>query len=211
MTPLTNFLPRLLPRVAGCPEPVAMQALLDSAIQFCHRSLAVREQLGPVDTVAGLADYALDVPPRTVVAQVLAVSLNGAPLEPLAQEHSALLLMGGYVGGPRYSVARRVDELLVLTLAPAPQDSETAALVATVALAPARNADRVPDDLYERWIDPVLDGAQAALARIPGETYFDPKIAAALSTLATAAADAARVDAMHGQQQTSLRVQPRRF
>ena len=52
MIPLSAFFPRLLPNVLGCPEPLAQQALLDSAIEFCSRSLAVTTTLDRTTTGA---------------------------------------------------------------------------------------------------------------------------------------------------------------
>ena len=38
MKPIDDFLPLILPRAPGCPEPIAFDAIRQAAIEFCERT-----------------------------------------------------------------------------------------------------------------------------------------------------------------------------
>src|SRR5574343_1749686 len=88
---LESFLPRMLPNAVGCTEPLALQALLDSAIEFCHRSVVVTATLDPMVVQADVSTYPLDLPAGTAVEHVLRVWYRGNLLSAAPYETATAL------------------------------------------------------------------------------------------------------------------------
>ena len=51
MISIDSFFSRVLPYVVGCSEPMARQAVLDSAIKFCDQSNVIRQTVDAFSTV----------------------------------------------------------------------------------------------------------------------------------------------------------------
>lgn len=76
MKAISEFFSRLIPYVPGCSEPLAQQALLDSAIAFCEASQVIRHDLDVFNTVIGRASYELDLPSQQELARILLVKVG---------------------------------------------------------------------------------------------------------------------------------------
>ncbi len=209
MVPLTSFLPRLLPNVMGCSEPLALQALLDSAIDFCDQSLAVVQTLDPVTLPAGVGSFELDTPNQTVVAQVLNVWFDGYLVAPQPQFQATDL--AGADGTPRYYYGQELDEVYNITFLPAPDTTVQNGTLVRAALKPTRTATQVPSVLFERYLDAVVAGAQAILHAVQDQPYSNDQKALLMARTAKSKANAARVDALHGRVVSSMSVQMRAF
>lgn len=203
MVPLTRFYSELMPRVIGCPEPLAKQALVDSAIEFCERSLVVISNLDPVTTVAELDVYDIPVPSMLVVSTVLRVWLNGNVLWPVPTQSVAYVTETYRT--PTHFYGWDTDEGFALKLYPSP-DKAGDTVVMRVALKPARGATLLPTTLYNDWMDPIIDGAEGRIRAIADQTFTDLKEARDLKTKARAAANAARINGIYGKAQAELAV-----
>jgi hypothetical protein len=84
----TDLLPRVLPIVAGCPQPLAIQHIRDAAIRICERTLAWRYVQPTANLLPGVYEYAYSKPPATEVHTVFAAHVNGSPLEVLTLEQA---------------------------------------------------------------------------------------------------------------------------
>lgn len=209
MVNLTSFLPRLLPNVMGCSEPLALQALLDSAIDFCGNSLAVVQTLDPITVPSGTASFELDVPAQTSVAQVMNVWFDGMLIGPQPQFQATDV--AGTNGTPRYYYGEEIDEAYSLTFMPAPDVTVSNGTVVRVALKPTRNATTVPTVLFERYVDAIVAGAQAILHGTQDQPYSNEQKALFMARVARSKTSAARVDALHGRVVSSMSVQMRAF
>lgn len=209
MVNLSQFFPRLLPYVVGCPEPLAQQALLDSAIEFCHRSLVVTAMLDPVTIVAGTSTYELDLPAQTAVEQVLDVWRDGTRIEPSPYETTTNLYRTPAT--PQYYYGQDIDEVFNLSLLPSPDTTIANGLRVRVALRPTRSATKVHDILYDRFAEGIVAGALGILMTVADEPFTNPTAAAAQTVKARMLANNARFDAMHGRVQSSLSVRMRAF
>lgn len=209
MVELKSFLPRLLPNVIGCPEPLALQALLDSSIEFCHRSQVLTTTLDPISVRENIAAYELDTPDQTTVDQVLKVWYDGALMSPAPYETATALFNPD--GAPRYFFGEDVDEVFQLTLLPTPDKTVRSGLRVRVSLRPTRAATEVFDILYERHIEGIVAGAIGILMATPDQSFTDLAMAGAQTTKARALANNARFEAMHGRVQSSLGVRMRAF
>lgn len=209
MIPLSAFFPRLLPSVLGCPEPLAQQALLDSAIEFCGRSLAVTTMLDAVTVTAGNASFVVPTPADTTIAQVLNLWFDGRQIDssPYSESTDAI----APAGEPRYFYGQDINEVFNITLMPAPDRTVAGGVVMRAALKPTRTAAQVHNILFERYAPAIIDGALAILMSINDQPFSNEQKAMVLSSSARAKANAARTDALYGRVQSSMSVKMRSF
>lgn len=207
MIPVSKFMTRLMPLVIGCPEPLAQQALVDSAVAFCERSLVLAQTLDPVTTRAGIDTYDFNLPQGQVVSTVLRAWYNGDPIYALPT--AAAPHMVTTEGAPRYFFGWDTDEGFAVRLRPVPDVAGE--LVIRVALKPVREATQLHLALYNDWIEPVIDGAAARVKAIPDQHYTDLAVAALLLAKARVAANSARVDGVYGKAQAESSVVMRPF
>lgn len=210
MVELSRFLPRMLPYLVGCPEPLATQALLDSAIDFCGRTNAVSESLDPVTAIRNIATYEVETPPQTRVSAIQKVWYEGRLLMPSSYEQ-ATDIYNQPNGTPRFFFGEYVDEIYSLTLVPGPDKTLPNGLRIRASLIPTRSATRVHDILFDRYAEGIVHGAIAIVASIPDQPYSDLKLAAASAVKARAETAIARGDALHGNVQSSMSVKMRAF
>ena len=209
MVPLSAFFPRLLPNVLGCPEPLAQQALLDSAIEFCGRSLAVTTTLDAVTLREGIASFEVETPTNTTIAQVLNLWFDGREID--ASSYSDATASSVSNGEPRFFYGEDIDEVFNITLMPAPNRTVRSGVIVRAALKPTRTAATVHDVLFERYAPAIVDGAMAILMAIPDQQYTNEQKALAAGSSARFKANAARTDALHGRVQSSMSVKMRSF
>lgn len=191
-----EFLPEVLPNVAGCADVVAINAIRNSAIELLERSLAAREVQDVITVVA--ADLPLDVeaPSSSRLVQVLSVTANGLPVPADDQQNSSSM---------RYYQPTPTQ----LSLTPLP--TQAIELVVTVAYAPTRKATGVEDWVYQRHLETVADGALARLYVLPGQPWSNPELAGFHAERFRTAAERLRADAMRAFVPASARINPRRF
>jgi len=200
----------LLPYLIGCPEPLARQALVDAAIDFCGRTNAVSVALDPVPVVAGVATYELEPPPQTSVSLVQKAWYDGRLLKPVPYEQ-ADAIYNAPTGVPGYYYGESVDEIFSLTLWPTPGESLPDGLRIRAALMPARSATQLHTILFDRYVEAVVHGAIVLLASVPDEPYTDLVLAAASAAKLGAEVTAARGEALRGNVQSSMSVKMRAF
>lgn len=209
MVPVSSFLSRLLPNVIGCPEPLATQALLDSAIAFCEQSLVATADLDPAALRAGVTQYELDLPAQTRLGQVLRVWADNKLL--VAAPSHSVTEREPMVGEPLYYYSRDVDEQVVLNLYPAPNKDTAGGLVVRVATVPTRTATSVHSALFNEWSEAIVEGAMARLYDTPGQMFTNEAKALVLSQKVRARTNTARVEALRGRVVSSMSMTMRPF
>lgn len=209
MIPLSAFFPRLMPKVIGCSEPLAQQALLDAAIEFCERSLVVTTTLDAVTLREGIASFEVESPTNTTIAQVLNLWYDGRLIDPAP--YAEVTSSDKSRGEPRYFYGEDIDEVFNITLLPAPDRTVRNGVIVRAALKPTRSATTVHNVLFERHAQAITDGALAILLATPDQPFSDESKSVAMGVRARAAANNARTDAMHGRVQSSMSVKMRAF
>lgn len=204
MVNLSAFFPRLIPNVMGCSEPLAQQALVDAAIQFCDQSLAVTVDLDPITVPVGSTAVDLDPPAQTTIAQVLYAwydrqLLNSVPYGQLTNIYRPNATPTDYT-------VEYIDEVPVLRVYPAPDKLISSGLVLRVALRPTRTATQVHDILFQRYSEGIVAGAQAILCAMPDQPFTNVDRSIAMGQRARSAANQARADMMFGRAQSSMSV-----
>lgn len=169
MKNISDLYPRLIPLVPGCPEPLATQALVDSAIAFCERSDAIRPVLDDITTAAGLAVYELDAPTYQSVSNVLSVTVDGKALKPVFADD--FFSSPQRSGEPVVFYTTRDAGALSLNLYPTPDKAYVLKIVA--ATRPLRSATAVEEDLVDLWAEAVVAGAVSRIAVIPDQPFSD--------------------------------------
>jgi hypothetical protein len=167
---LDEFLPRVYLHVPACSDPLARQALVDSCIQFCEKSEVLRQDLDPLTVSANVSSYELTPPEEShTFARILSVVIDGTPLHGVF-EHDVKNLRPSSEGPKAFHTTRKDNEFR-LHLYPTPDKATTATVHAV--LRPTRAATEVDDELFERWVDAVVDGAIARITRLPDQPYSD--------------------------------------
>lgn len=207
MKPLADFYSRLQPRLPGVSVPLMNQALLDSAVLFCQRSLALRADLEPIVTQVGVDEYHVDNFGQVQPYKVMGVRCDG----------EALHLTNGvywvrpttHRGRPHTASVDNLDGELVVTLDKLPDDAYQ--IVVSAAMAPSRTATALPDQFMTQWLDALILGALGALQKMRGQPFHDDMLAQRDDMRAHAETNRARTDALRGSITGSLRVAPRPF
>lgn len=206
MLSIDQFFPRVLPFVVGCSEPLARQAILDSAIKYCEKTLILRQSLDSFNTIKNLVNYDLESPNNQMrVARVLSVNIDGKEIKGIFEEDVPLL--NENEGKPTGFYTSRVDSDFVLNLYPKPDRKYKVDVV--VALAPTRSATSVEDDLFNIWAEGIASGAIAYLTKIPNMPFTNPEIAMMKDMEASKHMQESRVESYYGRIRGGTRVKSR--
>lgn len=212
MTPLSAFLPFILPFVHACSNPAGMVAARFAAIEFCEKSDWLQYQVDPITVQAGIADYEIEAPEDSLPMRVKSATLVGTrtPLEPKTQDELTRLYgdWRSQVGTPLYTTQINTNELI---LVPSPDTRIAAGLHMIVTLRPTNDAAEIDDDLYNRWAEPIGYGARARLMEMAGQPYFDPVNAPAARKVFTNAINMAKAERLRDIGRAVQSVQLRRF
>lgn len=209
MIELTKFFPRLIPSVAGVTEPLALQALVDSAISFCDQSLAVTVNLDPITVPVGVSAIELEAPADTTISQILYIWYDKKLLQ--AVPYGQMTNIYRPDATPIEYTVEYIDEVVNLMVYPAPDKQVNSGLIVRCAVRPTRDATKVHDILYQRYSEGIIAGALANLCNMPDQPWTDYGRAQSMGILARTRANQARADMMFGRVQSSMTVQMREF
>jgi hypothetical protein len=188
---LTDFAKYVRPEVPGCAEPLLLDAILESCIDFCTRSELLSEIVEQV-LVASTKTYSLTPTDATLYpARLRAVLNDGVELTPTNAASYTLLSERTDSGTPTYYFSPTRSQV---TLAPVPDTAAT--LEFDLVLRPVRTATTVPSVLFDEWAKAVANGAKAQLLAQVGRPWANAALAGYFQGLyddavATAAAQVA--------------------
>ena len=205
MIAVSEFFPRLMPYVIGCSEPMAAQALVDSAIAFCNDSLVMQLRLDAQRTQANAAEFDVDPPSSQAIARVLRVWVEGVEIHATQSDRINDGLAA--TGRPRTFYTQQNGSVLSALLYPTPDAAY--ALQVDVATRPLRNAKVFENDLFDLWLEPIVDGAKARLMAIPDQPFSNPSMAGAAAANAMYLSRKARIEGSYGRTRAAGRVQMR--
>jgi hypothetical protein len=207
MKAIEDFLPRVLPFVPACPDITALQAVVDSAVEFCEQSLIIRHEPEPFQTVEGVSEYDIDIPSQHAFSRVIYVTVDGVELAPIPTEWQPTPTSSD--SKPRLFFVSNNEEELLLNLYPVPNRDYTVRM--SMALKPMRDSQQVPDVLYDNWADGVCYGALARLMLIPGQQYSSAAQSQFYKQRFAMICNQARNEGKLGRVVGSLQVRPRPF
>jgi hypothetical protein len=212
-----EFFPYVLPDVAGCPEIAAIQAIRDSTIEFCEKSLIHQADHDPVTVTARIADYDLETPVSgTRITKVMKAWYKGQELIPAAPDQVRdpsvyNQRIGGYqteYSTPRFFIQKDPD---TFSLLPIPDQTLAQGITIRVALVPLRGSTSCENFLFEQWAETIGAGAVSRLQLVAAKPYSNPAAAAINKAVFNAGVNAARQKANRGYTRSSLSVQLRRI
>lgn len=217
MKTLDQFLTRVMPHVIGCPDVTAQQALLDTAIEFCEKTLILRQTLDPFDTEANTLEYELlSISNQELVTYPVQVWFKGTLLQPASADMIAAVQayrtdtpgINLVTGDPTqyFWTAQRT-----LGLYPVPSTSETGVLTARVAVRPTRSATSLNDILYEDWVEALAAGTLARLHMTKDQPWASADRALIQHRYFKECIQRARAEAMGGRVRGSTSVRMRSF
>ncbi|MEY5145611.1 MAG: hypothetical protein RL745_980 [Actinomycetota bacterium] len=212
-----NFFSWVLPEVAGCPEITAIQAIRDTVIDFCEKTMIHQADHDPVSVTAKIPDYDLETPVTgTRIVKVMKAWHKGEELIPSAPDQVRdPTVYNQRIGGvvPSYSTPKFFiqKDPNSISLLPIPAESVSSALTMRVALAPLRSSTGCDDQLFEQWVEQIASGAVAKLQLSSGKPYSNPQAASVNQARYMAGVNAARQMAVRGWNRSSLSVQLRKI
>ncbi len=216
MKSLDLFLPRVTPYVLDATEPMARQALVDAAIEFCLRTNAVYT-ITTANATANLGEYDIEEPTGMETVRVQDVYYGRTKLRPVdtAAVDEPLSLRGA-VDGESPVVGTPVAFYALagtntFTVYPLPETTTAGMFTVKASFAPTRTATQLDDLLYDRYLDAIASGAIANLVAVPGQRFTSAGGYALHRERFERGVSRALAEARKGAAVTSTRVQPRSF
>lgn len=216
MKSLDLFLSRLIPKVPGCPDSAAREALVDAAIEFCEETTLVQFTSEPQPVSAGIGVYDVDVPSQQVVAVTLKAWHGARRLVPAPADQIDDIL--AYVasagtetapqGDPRYFYEVSPGQVAIY---PVPELALANGFSARIATKPTRDATALDDLLYTDWVEAIVAGAAARIHGTPGQSASSPAEAQLQRAKFWADVSKATNIALRGRIRSSIAVRGRPF
>ena len=203
------FLPEAAPLVPGCPNPVIVNAVRNAAIEFCTETLAWQETQDAFSATSAEFPLTLDAPSGARVVQVVSMTVEGAPVDPVAED-----LLDQTVPGWRTQTGSGVlgfyqpDDVTVSTY-PLPETALTFRL--RVAYSPTRAASSMNADIAQRHMESIVAGAAARLMDMPAQPWTNAVQAEVYRMRFGRAIHNLRVAVNKSRTRAELQVRMRRF
>lgn len=166
--PFSSLFTYVLPYVNGCPDAAAEFHLRQAAIEFFQRTLAWREHLPSVQTVAGQDAYTMPAPVDSTIVKLLSYTFDGqgGTLVDSDMGNAMVLAQSGTQVG--WTLDRAT-----FTVNPKPSE-DGKAIRLHVALKSSQNAGTLPGVMSEQYANYIAHGALASLYGMPGQPWSDP-------------------------------------
>lgn len=172
MAEWSYFHTRLMPRVMGCPVPLANKELRNSAFEFFERTRAWRQWLDWFIAAEGVRQYDIDLPDGAQVVRIEKATRDGKPLK---IEGAFALDKDPYEHAGSTQGLSSVDRTSIM-LSSEPVAGSVIQLQAS--LAPSETATGIPDHLAAHYTDAIVAGALFRLRTIPNTTFANVDSAA---------------------------------
>lgn len=216
MAAYEDFFPYILPEVPGANELIVTQAIRNSCIEFCEKSLALVVDHDPITIIQNLVDYDLDPPKGYVVVKVQQAWLENNKLNAVAPDFvrdasTYNRLFSSYesqASTPQYYLQKEPRSISVW---PLPDKKYANGLTLRVAIKPTRASSEIDDVVFEDYAETIAHGALYRLMMSTGKPYSNAQMAAVEKGLFDVGVNVARSRALHGNVRGSLAVQMRRI
>lgn len=216
-TNLTSILPYVLPHVAACPQPLALQAVNSALIEFCNETM-MYQSLETQDVTAGVQEYSLSLPVNTRIVKVLGVWHLDNWLEPVSVEsvRSGLVLRGAVgtatpTSNTPTSYFMKSPTDTAFQLFPIPAETVTLGLLVRAAYRPSRTGSVVEDEIFHNWVEVLAAGALYRLLSMPSQPFYNPASAGVYYKTFSSGCRSASIKARSGSVAASSSVAHQRF
>jgi hypothetical protein len=187
MRPFSTLAPKVNASLPGCPYPLVLQYIRESAIRVCERTLTWRYEQPSFTLTPGQAEYTFPTLPDTDVQAVLAASLNDEPVRmtPLEQAFAQYPEWPITTTDPD-EIAERGSQPRVMTqvslrsfvVLPMPDADRPYSVRFIYALKPSRDASDMPRAVMNEYEDAIVHGALQHLLVMPNVEWSDRELAA---------------------------------
>ena len=164
---LDQYLTRVLPHVLGCPDPMAREAIVDAADDFCRETRILLDRQEALPIPAGTST--IDTDPSIQGTRVLDIEYMR-----LDETFLAAAELQDMVGDYRTPALYAREDDATLRIFPATTQPMTARL--GLVLTVRSNATSIPAEL-DKWREGIAAGAIARLQRSVGAPWFDQNAA----------------------------------
>lgn len=205
MIALDAFLPQILVRAQGCPEPIALDAIRQAAIEFCSSTRLWRY----TDTFAFTGNSEIATPDYSVLMEIENARMDGRALTPVSINY----LNDAYpdqdwetldASFPKYITQKSDGSFMVV---PAVEGQ----LKMTLILKPSNDAEELPDFIDNEYRRVITDGALAEIMMIANQPYSNPDLASVHSARFQQSLDSLATKTISGQQRAPVRTKPSLF
>lgn len=195
IVPYTQWLPYVQVNVPDCPKALIVEAIRQKVIEFCQRSLFLRQELDGFYTVADDNEYDLSPPVDNNIAQLLMLKVNKRELEPKTQDDMEEIYQEwrDQSGEPQYFFLKNTYTAI---LVPKPIGVYPVRLL--VALKPTQAAQGVDEIIFEEYKDAIKYGALAYLMLMAEKTWSNPNMSAFYQSQFDAAIQESKMRAEQG-------------
>lgn len=174
--PFNSLFDEVLVDVAGVPQPVALNAIRNAAIEFCEKSGVWVADADPLSSIANVAAYQFEPENSTEVVGVVQAWYNGVKITQVTAAHlddelssgSSQFLAGipwaDQKGVPEHYLIERPDEFI---LAPYPTEAIPGAIKMKVSLKPSRTATSMERWVLDKYFETLAHGAKGKLFAMP--------------------------------------------
>ena len=166
-----NFFPYVQPHVPGCPEIVIQTHLQEAAAEYISRSELWRFDIESDFTSKSTAEYEIDVPTGAVLENILALFVDGSPVQRVTDRHYHVSNTSERSAPCRYSLFQDNQ----IKFYPTPDAKYTFEGVGV--LKPSLSATGVEDFIFETHGRSIACGAIWRLTIIPGKEWSNPELA----------------------------------
>ena len=175
IVPYSQWLPYVQVNVPDCPRALIIEAVRQKAIEFCQKSLFLRQDLDGFYTVANDKEYDIPTPVDTTIAQLLMLKVNKRELEPKTQDDLEEIYQEwrDQSGEPSYFFLKNTNTAI---LVPKPMGVYPVRIL--VALKPTQAAQGVDESIFEEYKDAIKHGALAYLMLMAEKTWSNPNMSA---------------------------------
>jgi hypothetical protein len=211
-----QFLDGVMPYVPGCPVPMAINAIRESVIELCEKTLLLQRDHDPVDVIANTVDYDFDTQSGYRVFKIMRAWYKDVELVPTAPDDiTDPALYNQNIPGIELSkdaprIITQKDDVTFSVL-PVPKDTVRSAITMRVALKPTRTSTSIEDFIFEDYAETIYAGARFRLLIVPAKPYTNPDLALANQNIYVGGLNNARQRANRGFVRSNTSVQLRRI
>lgn len=195
--------------VSGCPDIEIDNALRRAAIEFCTRSLACTQDVGPYPMVNGVREIYLDEDADVQILTVRDARWSGHILRPIHDWRTVSDYLTATGTPTRYVIHQR-DQIRLYPI-PAGLSSSGELLYVNVSVRPTRDARSLPDVLLDQHDEAIANGAVAILMQKAGKVWSNPAEGKAKWRAFISQCSAARAEVEFGLSEGSIRAKTPAF
>lgn len=207
---LDDFFPYVLAEVPACPDITVRLALVQTAIDFCQKTLAWNTFNDPIRLLSGFRDYDLDAISQARVLMVESLFLGAREVYARTTQELQSVMPDWQTaeGSPLYY--NSPDSRDVVRVYPKPNTTGDT-LLAKVVYVPLSSATTLPDFLGNDHMDTIASGTKARLMMMPEPLWTNPAMSAYYQGAYSLARENERITQIHERTRGNLTVTPRRF